>query len=56
MSMAPQLLRLAQVMERTALSRSTIYDRMRRGAFPQPVRIGIRCIRWRAADIDEWIG
>lgn len=36
-------------------SRSTIWRKMRKGAFPQPVEIGGGRIRWRAADISEWI-
>jgi prophage regulatory protein len=36
-------------------SRSTIWRKMRKGSFPHPVDIGGGRIRWRAAEISEWI-
>ena len=52
---APKLLRLEEVMQRTALGRSTIYDRVSRGLFPEPVRLGRKCTRWIDEDINAWI-
>lgn len=49
------LLRLPQVRDRTGLSRSTIYLRMRAGTFPAPRALGGRCVAWRADDIAAWI-
>ena len=54
--MAPATIwRLPQVMRRTGLSRSTIYEMIGRGEFPQQVRLGRRAVGWIAADVDEWI-
>jgi prophage regulatory protein len=50
-----QLLRRKQVQALTGLARSTIYEKMAAGQFPQPVRIGIRSVAWVAAEIDGWI-
>lgn len=39
----------------TGLSRSTIYDWMKRGTFPQPVKLGARAVAWRESDIVAWL-
>ena len=51
------ILRLPQVVAKTGISRSRIYEYMRReiDAFPQPVKIGIRSVGWRLAEVDEWL-
>ena len=50
-----RLLPLAEVLEATGLSRSTIYSEMRKGRFPVARKIGLKSVRWRASEIDEWI-
>lgn len=52
---APRLLRMADVMERTALSRSYIYARIKRGEFPKPLSLGHKCSRWTSDEIDAWV-
>jgi prophage regulatory protein len=49
------LLRLGDVQRRVGLRRSTIYDLVRRGAFPPPIRLGRRCSAWLGVEIDRWI-
>ena len=50
-----QLLTIKEVMAKIRLSRSTI-DRLRReGAFPEPIYIRLRCMRWLESDVDDWI-
>ena len=51
----PKFLRRPEVIERTGLSRSTIYSYMTLGKFPRPVRIGARAVAWREEDIDNWM-
>lgn len=53
--MNERLLKLPQVRERVALSTSSIYDRMAKGTFPKPVRIGENAVAWPASAIDRWI-
>ena len=53
--MAEKLLRRPEVEARTALSRSTLYEWMKRGEFPQPVKLGARLVAWRESDITEWL-
>ena len=53
--MQDKLIRLPAVIARTGLARSTIYESIRTGRFPPPVKIGPRAVAWRASEIDEWI-
>jgi|SRR6056297_2277147 len=50
-----RLLRRPEVEARTGLSRSTLYDWMKRGEFPQPVKLGERLVAWRDSDIAAWL-
>jgi prophage regulatory protein len=50
-----QLLRRHEVEARCGIGRSTIYEWMARGLFPQPIRLGVRMVRWRESDIDAWL-
>lgn len=54
-SMAEKLLRRPEVQARTGLSRSTIYDWVKRGEFPRPVKLGTRLVAWRESDISDWL-
>lgn len=49
------LLRRKDVEQRTALSRSRIYDLMGKGEFPLPVRLGSMSVAWASNEIDAWI-
>ena len=40
-----------EVEARFGLSRSSIYRLMRLGLFPEPIRIGVRAVRWNEADV-----
>jgi prophage regulatory protein len=44
--MSNRLIRLPKVMDRSGLSRSTIYNHMGRGIFPAPIRCGKRLNLW----------
>ena len=47
------VLRLPTVKARTGLSRSTIYLRVSRGAFPAPVSLGGRAVGWIEAEVNS---
>jgi prophage regulatory protein len=55
MHMATRMMRRPAVTEATGLSRSTIYQLMAEGRFPRPVRLGMRAVAWREADIEQWL-
>ena len=50
-----RILRLRQVIERTGLSRSTIYDHISIGEFPKQISLGPRSVGWVESEIEEWI-
>ena len=47
-------LRLNQVIAATGLSRSWIYDAIKRGDFPAAIPIGARAVAWDSLAIAEW--
>ena len=50
-----RILRLKAVLDRTGLSRSTMYRKMQDGTFPQSVQISARCKGWRESAIAAWM-
>lgn len=50
-----KLLRLAQVIEMTGLSRSTIYRYESASAFPKRRRTGPNSVRWLEDDVVKWM-
>lgn len=50
-----RFLRLDSVLDRTGLSRSTLYRKVEEGTFPAQVRIASRCVGWRESAINDWL-
>lgn len=50
-----RILRLPAVLNRTGLSRSTLYRKMGNGSFPKNVAISTRCTGWRESAVNGWI-
>ena len=50
-----KLVRLPEVIERTSLSRSTIYEMMAHGRFPRPVKLNLRSNGGIEAEITDWL-
>lgn len=53
--MAPKLLKIRDVMDRTGLGRSTVWAKVAARDFPGPVAISQKARRWREDEVDEWI-
>jgi prophage regulatory protein len=51
---AQRLLRLAEVSTMVGLKRSSIYRHVNEGRFPAPIKVGIRGVRWKLADVLAW--
>ncbi|MCY0915457.1 AlpA family transcriptional regulator [Massilia sp. H27-R4] len=49
------LLRMPSVLQRTGISKSEIYRRIKIGAFPPPIKLGARAVAWRESAIEVWI-
>ena len=47
--------RLPEVTARTGLSRSSIYDKISKGAFPPSINLGPRAVGWIADEVNDWI-
>ena len=50
-----RFLRLSEVLARCGLSRSSLYRMMRDGSFPEPLKVGVRAVRWRESEIEAWL-
>ena len=37
------------------LSKSSIWQMVKEGRFPRPVKLGERCTAWRVEDLRQWI-
>ena len=50
-----KLLRISDVSNIVGLSKSTLYDKIRKGTFPQGLKLGLRARAWKESDISNWI-
>ena len=50
-----RILRLNAVLDRTGLSRSTLYRKMQDGSFPKNIKISARCAGWRESAVEAWL-
>lgn len=53
--MASRILKLPEVRERVPFSRTTIYNKIKLGEFPAPVRLSTRAVGWLEDSVDAWI-
>jgi len=49
------MLKLPDVIERTGLSRPSIYRLMGIGLFPRNHRLSIRAVGWKRSEIEKWM-
>lgn len=49
-----RILRIRAVLERTGLSRSTLYRKIQLGRFPRQIAISERCAGWRESAVKAW--
>jgi prophage regulatory protein len=50
-----RILRLKAVLERTSLSRATLYRKIQNGTFPRQIKLNPRCAGWRESAINDWM-
>lgn len=50
-----RLIKLAEVMNQTALGRSSVYKYMKEGLFPKPVTQIGKSVAWVESEVQEWI-
>lgn len=50
-----RVLRVPQVLERVPFRRTTLYQEVRAGRFPQPLKLTPKAIGWLEVEVDAWI-
>jgi prophage regulatory protein len=55
MSNPDRIIRLKTVLDRTGLSRTTLYRKIADGTFPDKVRISIHGAGWYESAVNRWI-
>lgn len=53
--MPNRILRLRTVLDRTGLSRSTIYRKINEGTFPRQLRISVHGAGCSEAEVERWV-
>lgn len=53
--MYERILRRPEVEHLTGQSRSSIYQKIAEGTFPEPVKLGPRAVGWPESAIQQWI-
>lgn len=49
------LIDITEVCRRAGISKTTIWRKLKAGAFPRPVYLSEQCRRWKAHELDAWI-
>lgn len=49
------ILRKKQVSEKTGLPVSSLYEKIRKGLFPKPIKLGARSSGWLESEVNAWI-
>lgn len=55
MSNTEKIIRLKTVLDRTGLSRSTMYRKIAEGTFPPQVKISVHGAGWHESAVNGWI-
>ena len=50
-----RFIRMEELRRITGISRSGIYDAVRAGLFPAPIRVGLRASAWLSDEVDGWM-
>lgn len=53
--MSEQLIRLKEVSKKFCIPTSTIWDWIKKGKFPKPIKLGERFIAWRESELTAWL-
>lgn len=49
------LWRVRQILQVYPVSRAKLYNDIKAGRFPKPIRLGERCVAWRASEVLAFI-
>lgn len=55
MNAVETLYRITKVVERIGVSKSTIWQWVKEGKFPNPIKLSPKITVWKSSEIDIWI-
>ena len=47
--------RIPEIVHRTGMTRTSVYDRINEGKFPKHIPLGYNIVIWLESDIQEWM-
>ena len=50
-----KIIRMPEVKAKTGLSKTTIYELIAEGNFPEQIPLGSRIVGWINSEVEEWI-
>ena len=50
-----RIIKLKEVLNKTGLGRSTLYNLIGTSQFPKPIPLGLRAVGWLESEIEKWI-
>jgi len=50
-----RFMRAPEVIDRCGIKRSTLWEAVKRGTFPAPVRIGPNATAWISTEVESWM-
>jgi Predicted transcriptional regulator len=53
--MHEEILRKPRVIAIVGLGNTSLYEAIKRGTFPAPVKLGVRAVGWRRSDVEAWL-
>lgn len=53
--MLDKIHRLPSALAITGLCRTSLYNYLKEGQFPEPVRLGARAVGWKESDLANWV-
>jgi len=54
-SLSPVLLKRPSVSGASLLSKTALYEAIKQGTFPPPVKLAKRCVAWPKQEVDKWL-
>lgn len=53
--MTKRLIRIPEVLNKTGMGRTMLYELIKRGEFPKQYYITERIVAWQESEVDQWI-
>ena len=53
--MTDEILRKPRVLALIGIGNTSLYEAIKRGDFPAPVKLGVGAVGWRRSDIENWL-